>query len=444
MRTHATHRTAHVPTAARGTVFTTHPATDLARRINLIASFAVLGVAAVARAQSCGAPVGYWSFDAGDGADSSGAGNDGTAFNCATVTGVSGTAFAFDGTTSWVVCPHRESQTLPQRLTISLWARFSSESFSGNMFSKGDECSSEGNYNLYITNGRPQFQYWDGVGSNKILTATDPIALDQWHHVAARADFANRTVTIFVEGVAVPASWAGNPPAASNALSVLNPLTIGAERVNQSGGACEPYPVGAPVELFAGALDEVRLYNRLLSDDQIRVLARNPDGRPLVEPDVVTICSSGTATFSATAADSGPFTHRWQVQSPPGGASWVNIVDGLNSVPGVSPFDAAGTLTATLTVTVTRNNGAGGSSPDTAFRCLVSNPCATATSNPATLTLCAADFNCDGFLDFFDYDDFVTCFETGSCGLGSPDFNGDGFVDFFDYDEFVLAFETGC
>jgi hypothetical protein len=57
---------------------------------------------------------------------------------------------------------------------------------------------------------------------------------------------------------------------------------------------------------------------------------------------------------------------------------------------------------------------------------------------------CRADFNADGFLDFFDYLDFVACFE----GAGSPgcdaDFNADDFVDFFDYDDFVAAFETGC
>jgi hypothetical protein len=54
---------------------------------------------------------------------------------------------------------------------------------------------------------------------------------------------------------------------------------------------------------------------------------------------------------------------------------------------------------------------------------------------------CRADFNNDGFLDFFDYDDFVVAYETGSAGA---DFNGDGFVDFFDYDDFVAAYETGC
>ncbi len=57
------------------------------------------------------------------------------------------------------------------------------------------------------------------------------------------------------------------------------------------------------------------------------------------------------------------------------------------------------------------------------------------------LNPCGADFNNDGFLDFFDYDAFVEAFETGGPGT---DFNGDGFVDFFDYDDFVLAYEAGC
>jgi len=57
---------------------------------------------------------------------------------------------------------------------------------------------------------------------------------------------------------------------------------------------------------------------------------------------------------------------------------------------------------------------------------------------------CPPDFNGDGFLDFFDYDAFVTCFETGECGGGTADFDGDGFIDFFDLDAFIGAFEAGC
>jgi hypothetical protein len=58
---------------------------------------------------------------------------------------------------------------------------------------------------------------------------------------------------------------------------------------------------------------------------------------------------------------------------------------------------------------------------------------------------CPADFNGDGFVDFFDFDDFVSCFEGAGCPAGkTADFNADGFVDFFDFDDFVLAFSNGC
>jgi len=58
---------------------------------------------------------------------------------------------------------------------------------------------------------------------------------------------------------------------------------------------------------------------------------------------------------------------------------------------------------------------------------------------------CPADFNNDGFVDLFDFDDFFTCFDGGACPPGrSADFNEDGFVDFFDLDDFILAFEEGC
>jgi uncharacterized membrane protein len=68
-----------------------------------------------------------------------------------------------------------------------------------------------------------------------------------------------------------------------------------------------------------------------------------------------------------------------------------------------------------------------------------------ATLPPAPPPACPADFNGDAFVDFFDYADYVGCFESGSCPPGTTaDFNGDGFADFFDYADFVAAFESGC
>jgi hypothetical protein len=58
---------------------------------------------------------------------------------------------------------------------------------------------------------------------------------------------------------------------------------------------------------------------------------------------------------------------------------------------------------------------------------------------------CGADFNSDGFVDFFDFNDFVDCFDGGACPPGrTADFNSDGFADFFDFNDYSDAFERGC
>ena len=54
---------------------------------------------------------------------------------------------------------------------------------------------------------------------------------------------------------------------------------------------------------------------------------------------------------------------------------------------------------------------------------------------------CAADFNGDGQVDFFDYLDFVQAYADED---PSADFNGDGQIDFFDYLDFVQAYAEGC
>ncbi len=66
-------------------------------------------------------------------------------------------------------------------------------------------------------------------------------------------------------------------------------------------------------------------------------------------------------------------------------------------------------------------------------------------TNTGAIAGCPADFNGDTAVDFFDYEDFVICFEGGACPPGkTADFNNDTAVDFFDYDDFVVAFETPC
>ncbi len=67
----------------------------------------------------------------------------------------------------------------------------------------------------------------------------------------------------------------------------------------------------------------------------------------------------------------------------------------------------------------------------------------TFSSGTATIkrVACAADSNCDGFVNGDDFDLFATWFDTAS---PRGDFNRDGFVNGDDYDLFAESFEAGC
>lgn len=60
---------------------------------------------------------------------------------------------------------------------------------------------------------------------------------------------------------------------------------------------------------------------------------------------------------------------------------------------------------------------------------------------PVAGMCCAADFNNDYSVDFFDYLDFMEAFAGND---PAADFNQDESVDFFDYLDFVNAFSVGC
>ncbi len=143
------------------------------------------------------------------------------------------------------------------------------------------------------------------------------------------------------------------------------------------------------------------------------------------------VCPGGTAMLVADVGGSGPLVLRWERVDGSGNA--VTLSDG--PLPGSSAV-ISGATTNTLTVA-----GVDVAATSFTYRLVVGNRCSQTTSVPTVLSYCPVDANCDGFNDFFDYDQFVSAFESGGA---SADFNGDGFLDFFDYDDFVAAYEQGC
>jgi hypothetical protein len=110
--------------------------------------------------------------------------------------------------------------------------------------------------------------------------------------------------------------------------------------------------------------------------------------------------------------------------------------NGVPIAPGPTPHGSSILIdTSGLLIINARDEDAG------VYDCVVTTSCGDVTSRSSSLAICPVDINCDNFVDFFDYDDYVAAFESGG---PVADFNRDGFLDFFDYDAFVGAFESGC
>ncbi|MCX5690590.1 MAG: prolyl oligopeptidase family serine peptidase, partial [Planctomycetota bacterium] len=136
-----------------------------------------------------------------------------------------------------------------------------------------------------------------------------------------------------------------------------------------------------------------------------------------VQPVDVMSCPSGGAVLEIGAAGSGPLSFRWS----------------FNGVPMVDvPGQVQGAATSRLTLT--------GLSPASAglYACQVTNSCASVSSLAAWVTVCAADYDCNGGVDGNDVAAFFSAWEAGAA-----DVNGDGGVDGDDVSWFFDLWESG-
>jgi hypothetical protein len=214
----------------------------------------------------------YYDFNTGpvDGKvpDQSGRGNDGQAVGVQWVAdGHQGGSVLFGLTNSYITVPNNDSIN-PPHLTMAAWIKTSYKDWVWRrIFDKGtgkgyvlSMCGIE-NDNHRSFEGQVDIEpgkTWAHSG----MQVTD----GQWHHVVGTFDGA--FAKIYVDGwrAGSQGHWVGELPNTSY------DLTIGANRSNPDPAAGE---VGAS---FNGMMDDVMMFNRALSDDEVQELFQSLGG----------------------------------------------------------------------------------------------------------------------------------------------------------------------
>lgn len=235
--------------------------------------------------------VAYWPMDEGSGTtvnDRSGTGNNGTIVGGATwVDGKSGKALSFDGTNTYVDCGNNESLSIDEAITIETWfyPRAYVTGYAKYPFSKWTT-TSDGNYVMYFfgnsagTNYK-KVQFYGKAGGtwHGISPAYEISALNTWYHIVCTYSSTDGG-KLYVNGIL----YASTP--AFGTLTVNNAnLKIG----------------GAD---FNGMLDEVSIYSRVLSQEEIVCRYRQNVGKWSFSE------GSGQTTInSASSTDYGQLLH---------------------------------------------------------------------------------------------------------------------------------------
>ncbi len=141
-------------------------------------------------------------------------------------------------------------------------------------------------------------------------------------------------------------------------------------------------------------------------------------------------CITSGASFSVSVVASEPVSYQWQVKQYYGPVIWNDLPNGQSELGLVTGGNTPNLTIQELVYRIPRS-----------IRCVVTTSCGTVISEPAQLTLCRPDFNCDGQVEFIDYMDFVQAF---SEGLTGADVNRDQVVDLFDYLDYVQFLLEAC
>jgi len=219
----------------------------------------------------------HYDFDAdpdsGTIVDKSGHGHEGRAVNVQwQADGHRGGAVRFGLSDSYITVPNKDDLN-PPHLTLSAWIK---TSYADNVwrriidkcYAKGFALSEGGDQQQWHHKGKLEWETGVGAGGLSQQRLDD----GQWHHVAATYD--GVAAKLYMDG------WPVDRPAhkAGELKHTDYDLTIGANRSNPNAAYGE---VGAS---FNGLMDDVMMFNRALSDDEIQTVFKSQGGMPGPRP----------------------------------------------------------------------------------------------------------------------------------------------------------------
>jgi hypothetical protein len=181
------------------------------------------------------------------------------------VPGKFGGAIELDGGTNFVA-PDIQDPDRFQRFTLSAWVKIDSD-FTGAILSKMDPALSLRGFDLWIENGRPGIHVANAWPESAIKVLTDhPVLEGEWQHIAASYSGNGKSdgIKIYVNGQ----PWCHS---VQNASEIPENQQDDGRLFNGTIVNRVPLRIGGRTDdaFFKGLLDDVRIYSRVLSEEEI-------------------------------------------------------------------------------------------------------------------------------------------------------------------------------
>ena len=352
----------------------------------------------------CHGLIAEWRFES-NAIDGSGNSNHGAIVDPAFTAGVAGQALQLNGSSTYASFPDSPSLNPTSAMTISAWYRPVPFAGSGSdpVVDKGASSHNPPYYQYHIGVSGSLYPAPGSIGGVFSLNGNSAgagtplqfLANDRWYHVVSLYD--GTSVKFYADGVLISSN-----PATGTITAYGRPVQVG--KFNNLNF------------YLHGTVDEVRMFDRAISPEEVDLLFRSPDARPMVIPAAINTCPGGTVTLTARHLAFSGAQYQWRK----GGEPLLNQNN------------------ATLVLT-----NAGTETPGT-YDCIVTTDCSTQTSLPAVVTLCQGDLNADATRNTADLTLLLSTFGQSVPPCTAGDLTGDGTVNTADLTTLLARFGQGC